>query len=264
MQKVKFIGKVVGVVVLLYGFVCVGFYVNQDKFIFQAESLSHDYLFTFDKKFTEYFVPTEDGHQLNALLFNTERPSVSKGLILYFHGNAGNLNRWGEYATDFTSLGYDVLMIDYRGYGKSSGSPTEENLYSDAQIILKWSRTNFNYTHIIIYGRSLGAAVATYLAAQSTPDLLILETPFDKLANVLYSLPSRYSFNNYTMLPEVTCRKVIIHGTEDSVVPLSAALRLKSLLHEEDKFVIIEGASHNNLREFKEYHETLKEMLELK
>jgi len=106
--------------------------------------------------------------------------------------------------------------------------------------------------------------VATRLAAQSTPDLLILETPFDELASVLYSLPSRYTFANHAMLPKVKCRKVIFHGTEDGVVPLSSALRLKSLLREEDKFVIIEGGSHNNLREFKEYHETLKEMLELK
>lgn len=261
MQKVKFIGKVVGVVVLLYGFVCVGFFFNQDKFIFQAEPLPHDYQFTFDKKFTEHIISTGNGHQLNALLFNTEQPTVSKGLILYFHGNAGNLKRWGEYATDFTSLGYDVLMIDYRGYGKSSGSPSEKNLNSDAQIILKWSRTNFNYTHIIMYGRSLGAAVATYLATHSTPDLLILETPFDKLASVLYSLPSRYSFNNHTMLPEVKCKKIIIHGTEDGVVPLSSALRLKSLLHEHDKFVIIEGGGHNDLREFKEYHKVLEEVL---
>jgi len=260
-KKIKFVGKVVGIVALLYGFLWVGFYVNQDKFIFQSESLPQDYRFTFDKKFTEYFIPTEDGHQLNALLFNTERPSVSKGLILYFHGNARNLKRWGEYATDFTSLGYDVLMIDYRGYGKSTGSPTEENLYNDAQIILKWSRANFNYTHIIIYGRSLGAAVATHLATQSTPDLLILETPFDKLSSLLYSFPSRYTFANHAMLPEVKCRRIIIHGTEDGVVPLSSALRLKSLLHEHDKFVIIEGGGHNDLREFEEYHKVLEEVL---
>lgn len=260
-KKIKFVGKVVGIVALLYGFVWVGFYVNQDKFIFQSETLPQDYKFTFDKKFTEYFIPTEDGHQLNALLFNTERPSVPKGLILYFHGNARNLKRWGEYATDFTSLGYDVLMVDYRGYGKSTGSPTEENLYNDAQIILKWSRTNFSYAHTIMYGRSLGAAVATHLATQSTPDLLILETPFDELTSVLYSFPSRYSFDNHTMLPEVKCRKIIIHGTKDRVVPLSSALRLKPLLYEEDKFVIIEGGGHNDLREFKEYHKVLEEVL---
>jgi len=261
-KKVKIIGKILGIVVLLYLAVCVGFYVNQDNFIFQSEQLPADYIFAFSKKFTEHSIPTEDGNQLNGLLFKTERPSASNGLILYFHGNAGSLKRWGEYATDFTSLGYDVFMIDYRGYGKSTGKPNEENLYQDAQTVLNWLKTSVTYSHLIIYGRSLGSAVATHLAGRSKPDLLILEAPFDELASVLYFFPSRYRFPNNAMLPEVKCRKIIIHGTDDGVVPLSSALRLKPLLRDSDQFVIIERGGHNDLRKFKEYHKTLKEVLD--
>lgn len=249
-----------GSVVLLYALVFVIFYFFQDKFVFQAKSLPTKYAFSFNHEFEEFFIPTGNGDTLNALLFRTKQEP--KGLILFFHGNAGSLKRWGEYAVDFTSLGCDILMVDYRGYGKSTGKPNEENLYQDARTILNWTKANLTYSKLILYGRSLGSAIATNLATQSNPDLLILETPFDKLSSLLYSLPSRYSFPNNTMIPEVKCRKIIIHGTEDGVVPLASALRLKPLLGKSDQFVIIEGGSHNNLHEFEKYHKTLKEALE--
>lgn len=255
----KRVVKILAGVLMVYAVTWVAFYIFQDRFIFQSEALPTEYQFQFAQKFTEHSILTGDGEQLNALLFTSEQ--TSKGLILYFHGNAGNVQRWGQYATDFTSLGYDILMMDYRGYGKSTGSPSQENLYNDAHTLLEWSKKNIPHERVIFYGRSLGAAVATNLALQSNPDLLILETPFDKLASVLYFFPSRYSFANHAMLPNVKCKKVIIHGTDDRVVPLSSALRLKPLLSEEDTFVIIEGGGHNDLREFDEYHEILKNQL---
>ena len=258
-RKIKFAGIVFGSVLLLYVVALAGFYVFQEKFIFQSESLPADHVFKFDQKFEEHTIQTEDGQSLSALLFKADS---SKGLILYFHGNAGNLQRWGKYAPDFTSLGYDILMIDYRGYGKSTGLPTEENLYTDAQTILKWAQQNLKHARLIFFGRSLGSAVATNLAVYKTPDLLILETPFDELSSVLYSFPSRFDFQNNLNLPKVNCRKVIIHGTDDSVVPLSSALKLKPILKDGDRFVVIEGGSHNDLSEFKEYHQTLKEVLQ--
>jgi len=256
----KRIGKILGGIMLLYGVAWCIFFFFQDRFIFQSHVLPPEYVFRFDQKFEEYTISTADGEKLNALLFRAES---SKGLILYFHGNANNLQRWGEYAIDFTALGYDVLMTDYRGYGKSTGTPTEENLYSDAKLILEWVKSNLlPYTRLIIYGRSLGSAVATNLAIHSNPDLLILETPFDKLSSALYLFSSTYSFSNYSMLPDVKCKRAIIHGEEDGVVPLSSALRLKPLLSSQDHFIVIEGGSHNDLRDFKAYHKVLKELLD--
>lgn len=256
---VKIIVKAFGMVVLLYLLAAAGFYLFQEKIVFQSVQLPNDYTFIFDQKFEEYNIPTADGETLNALLFKTDQPA--KGLILYFHGNADNLQRWGNYAVDFTNLGYDILMTDYRGYGKSTGSPNEEVLYNDAQTILTWSRTNSKYDRLVIYGRSLGSAIASNLATTANPDLLILETPFEKLSGALYFFPSRYDFPNNAFIPKVTCRKVLIHGTDDWVVPLTSAAKLKPFFNTHDRFVIIEGASHNNLREFTEYHETLKEVL---
>ncbi len=258
-KKVKIVGKILGIVLLLYLLVGAGFYLFQAKIVFQSESLPKDFTFKFDQKFEEYFIPTEDGEKLNALLFRSQQPA--KGLILYFHGNADNLQRWGQYAIDFTKLGYDILMTDYRGYGKSTGTPNEENFYKDAQMVLRWSQANIKYERLIIYGRSLGSAVASNLASTANPDLLILETPFDELSGALYLLPARYDFPNNIFLRNVKCKKVIFHGTDDGVVPLSSAIRLKPLLNKNDRFIVIEGGSHNNLREFEKYHDTLKEVL---
>jgi pimeloyl-ACP methyl ester carboxylesterase len=258
-MKLKTIGKILGILLMLYLFVAAWFYMFQDEFVFQSESLPKDHKFTFNQNFEEYFISTSDGETLNALLFRTQQPS--KGLILYFHGNADNLQRWGQYAVDFTKLDYDILMTDYRGYGKSTGESNEEGLYEDAQTILKWSQVNLKYNRLVIYGRSLGSAVASNLASTTNPDILILETPFEKLSGALYFLPSRYGFPNNKFLTKVKCRKVFIHGTDDWVVPLTLSIKLKPFLNENDRFVIIEGGSHNNLREFKEYHKALAEVL---
>jgi alpha-beta hydrolase superfamily lysophospholipase len=258
-KRIKIIGKILAIILLLYLIVCAWFYFFQASIIFQSESLPKDYTFTFDQKFDERNIISDDGETLNALLFKTDQPA--KGLILYFHGNADNLQRWGNYAIDFTSLGYDILMTDYRGYGKSTGLPDEENLYKDAQTILNWAQSNIKYERLVIYGRSLGSAVASNLATTANPDLLILETPFEKLSGALYFLPSRYDFPNNAFVPKVRCRKVFIHGTEDWVVPVASAMKLKPFLNDNDSFVLIEGGSHNNLREFKKYHETLKSVL---
>ncbi len=261
-------GWIVGSILIAYIVISLSFYFFHDLFVFQSRSLPKGYIFAFPQDFSEYTINTNDGEQINALLFKTSQPS--KGLILYWHGNADNLQRWGKYAIDFTQLGFDVLMPDYRGYGKSSGVPSEKGLYSDALTILQWAQQNIKHQRLIFYGRSLGSAIASQLATVHSPNLLILETPFDELSGAIYPiirpvlkfLPERYYFSNKASLTKVTCRKIIFHGTNDWIVPLSSALRLKPALKENDKFVIIKGGGHRNLRDFKEFHEALGKVLQ--
>jgi len=263
----KHISWILGISLALYLIGSIGFYLFQEKFIFQPKKLSANYVFRFNQPVEEHFIKTEDGETLNALLFKSASPS--KGFILYFHGNAGNLQRWGEYAIDFTKLNYDVLMIDYRGYGKSTGKPSEISFYKDAQTVLNWSRQNVQFSKLVIYGRSLGSSVATHLAIANTPDLLILETPFDELNGVIYPplkpmlalFPQRHYFLNNQNIPKINCPKVIFHGTDDWIVPLSSAEKLRPLLSQEDQFFIIEGGGHRNLRNFEEFHRALAEVL---
>ena len=264
---IKFGSWTIGITLCVYFIASMAFFLYQEKVIFQHDVLAKDYKFSFKEVYEEHNISTPDGETLNALLFKTSQPN--KGLVLYFHGNADNLQRWGEYASDFTSLGFDVLMTDYRGYGKSTGTPSEALLYQDAHLVLKWAQTNTPYKKLVMYGRSLGSAVASHLAKESKPDLLILETPFDELAGtmsiaikpLLYFFPLRHTFPNKEFLKDVRCRKVIFHGTNDWVVPLSSAEKLKPLLNENDEFVTIEGGGHRNLRDFPMYHEKLKEIL---
>lgn len=251
----------------LYFVVLFSFYLFSNSLIYQRTTILKSHQFNFNQPYQEYFIKTPDNTTINALYFKTR--ANSKGLIFYLHGNADNLVRWGQYASDFTSKGYDVFMIDYRGYGKSTGAPDEIKLYQDAAFVLNWVSTNIHYNQLIIYGRSLGAAVASQLAIKAEPALLILETPFAQLADViywplkpaLYLFPINARFSNLETLPKVKSKKVIFHGTSDWVVPLSSAKKLASLLGHNDQFIIIEGGGHRNLRDFKLYHDKLAEIL---
>jgi pimeloyl-ACP methyl ester carboxylesterase len=253
--------------------VLAGLYAFQDRLIFQSVPLDRAYSFRFDFPFEEFFLPVKappannQSDTVNVLWFRPD--SASRGLILYFHGNRGNLQRWGNFAPDLTRLGFDVVMLDYRGYGKSTGSPTEASLYSDAETVLNWAMGRQPQGKLIIYGRSLGSAAATSLAAKVTPDLLILETPFDQLRGVLTPYgslvatltPLRYTMSNANHLRQVRCRTIIFHGTDDRIVPLASAEKLRPLIQSADDFVIIQGGGHRGLRSFPEYQSRLAQVL---
>ena len=119
------------------------------------ESLEETYEYQFEgANFEELNLLGSDMGSLNALWFKTESP---KGMVLYFHGNAGNLSRWGNVHEVFTRAGYDVLIYDYRGYGKSTGDLDEKMFYDDAETVLSFAKQHFSEDEIIIYGRSLGS-----------------------------------------------------------------------------------------------------------
>ncbi len=252
----------------LYLFSLLFFYLFRHQLVFQATPLRQDYAYQFDHPFEEHSVSTNDGAVLNGLYFKSATPS--KGLIFYLHGNADNLQRWGEFAADFTTIGYDVFMYDYRGYGKSTGSSNNKNIYTDAITVLNWVKMTFPHTNMVIYGRSLGSAVATNLATSVNPNLLILETPFANFTDVIYwplrpsllLFPDKIEFSNQEKLPKVKCPTVIFHGTNDWVVPLSSAQKLKPYLQDENQFYVIDGAGHRNLSDFETYHQLLVKVLQ--
>ena len=154
----------------------IALYVFQERLIFYPEKLSDKHQFKFEVPCTELTYTTDDGESLNALLFKSE---ASKGLVYYHHGNARNLELWGTKAIDFTSRGYDVLMYDYRGFGKSTGKiKNEKMLYNDAVMIYKKLLHDYAEKNILIFGISLGTGIATKLAYENNTKMLILETPY--------------------------------------------------------------------------------------
>ena len=239
----------------------------QEKLIFLPSKLEPDYQYSFQSPFEELNLTAEDGTRLNALHFKLANP---KGIIVYFHGNAGDLSRWGHIAEPLTNYGWEVLIMDYRSYGKSTGELSEKALYADAQLFYDYAKKDFEATDIVVYGRSLGCAMATRVAANNNPQQLILETPFFSMEEMAKSrfpfLPVNslleYEFKNNEAIMGVNCPISIIQGTEDNVVPYESAEKLFKLLeYGTNQFIRIEGGGHNNLVEFEKYHQTIDNLL---
>jgi pimeloyl-ACP methyl ester carboxylesterase len=264
-SKLTLLYKSIFAIGIAYVLLTGGIYLFKDKIVFQADKLDENYEFKFDQPFSEVTIFTSRSDELNALIFNPIDIDA-KGTIIYFHGNADNMQRWGNYAVDFTSLGYTVLMIDFSGYGKSSGSPSEKVLYQNAEDTWQWALHHLPSKNFIIYGRSLGTAVAAQLATKHKPQQLILETPFyqfvqDRL-KILFPFGLEYTFPNYQYLEKVDCPISIFQGTEDKIVTLKSAEKLRPLLEDDDNFVIIEGGGHKNLRDYEKYHTELSRILQ--
>lgn len=240
----------------------------QERIIFQPVRLAGDYVFRFDQPFEEFYLADlTSGLRINALFFPAKW-NRGRRLILYFHGNAGNMQRWGQYAADFIRHGFDFLIIDYPGYGKSPGQPSEEGCYQSAALAYAWASARYKAEDIIIYGRSLGSAMASWLASKYPAQQLILETPFPSMPKLItYKAPrfiadqgSHINFPVEQYLQQVYYPKFVFQGTQDWVVPYRAALELKPLVGE-DRFFVIKGGGHKNLNTFPHYHKKLKEVL---
>jgi len=251
----------------LYVMIGTSLYILQEKLLFMPTILAHDYKYQFEQPFEELFFKTEADAIINALHFKAENP---KGIILYFHGNAGDLSRWGIITASFVEKGYDVLVMDYRTYGKSTGKLSERALYHDAQFCYDHLKERYNESEITIYGRSLGTAIATYLASKHHPKQLILETPYYSMVEVAKKrfpmFPVKqlmnYELPTYKFIKTVECPITMVHGTADKVIPIQLAEKLyNSLTNEQMTLTIIEGGSHNNLSDFEAYHQLIDQVL---
>jgi len=242
-------------------------YFLQEKILFRPTILPQEYKFEFSYPFQELFLKTDGEAIINALHFKAEN---SKGVILYFHGNAGNLSRWGVITEYFVNLNYDVLVMDYRGYGKSTGPLSEEALYNDAQFCFNYLKNEYKEDRITIYGRSLGTGIAAYIASKNSPKQLILETPYYSIADIAKQkfplVPTKYLLKyklpTFKFIQKVRCSIAILHGTEDHVIPFKSGEKLfNAAPKHKTTFTIIQQGNHNNLIDFKEYHYQIKDLL---
>ena len=255
-QKLK---RIIVISIGLYVVTLATLFVFQEKLLFLSTELDQGYQYQFNSNFEELFLAAQDGAKLNAVHFKAKTP---KGVILYFHGNAGDLSRWGAMAKSFVEKEYDVLIMDYRTYGKSTGKLSEAVFYTDAQLFYDYLKQDYNEQDITVYGRSLGTAMAAFLAFKNNPQQLILETPYYSMSDVAaYRFPFfpvkkllKYKFPCYQYVSKVKCPITIFHGTDDEVVPLMSA---KKLFHDAPKsqteFIVIKGGTHNNLKAFEDY-----------
>lgn len=144
-------------------------YFVQQYFFFHPEKLPRNFQFKYDRPFKEWNLQPEKGARLNGLHFTVENP---KGVILYFHGNTRSVKGWAKFAQDFTRYGYDLVMFDYRGFGKSFGKRNEENMLKDSDFIYQKLKEKYPEDAIIVYGRSFGSAFAVKVCSLNNPPLL--------------------------------------------------------------------------------------------
>ena len=249
-----------------YVVICITLYLLQERFIFFPEKLPRDFQFSFENPFEELSLEV-DGAVLNALYF---RVPSAKGVVLYFHGNAGSLRDWGHVAENFLQYDHDILIVDYRGYGKSSGTITSEKaILLDAVAAYDFLQQQVAEKDIVVYGRSVGSAPATYLATVRHPRTLILEAPFYSLQDMVaqqlpFAVPSpllKYTFRNDLWAADVQCPVHIFHGTRDEVIPFTSGERLVTRFPGDSRLITIDGGMHNNLEQFPLYHEELRTIL---
>jgi alpha-beta hydrolase superfamily lysophospholipase len=238
-------------------------YLLQDLLFFHPKKLPSSHRFTFPHPFTELNIPVGD-RNLNVVQF---KAANTKGIVLYFHGNMRNIERYANQAPLFTQHGYDVWMVDYPGFGKSTGKRTEETMYADAQLLYNIALKEVPAEDIVIYGRSIGTGVASYLAAHQPCQQLVLETPYYSIEAIaryyapIFPVKSlmhyRFPINEY--LPRVKAPITILHGTRDEVIPYRQAKRLASI--KEVALITIPKGKHNNLSDYPLFQQTIARLL---
>ncbi len=261
-----FILYVFSTLVLLYLVALFVIWAIQHYIIFHPVPLRADHVFEFETVYQEILLPSHDElTKISALHFRCEAQKAKKKVILYCHGNADNMQRWGEHYIDFLARGYDFFVWDYRGYGKTKGKATLENIYADAQQCYDYLTQQYDNQDIILYGRSLGTGIAAMLTAQNKAPLLFLETPYDTILGVFHSkaplfyLPKilKYNFSTTQYLPQIQCPVCVMHGTKDEIIAYGRAKKLKPFLKKDDIFITFPNGKHKNLNTFALYHETL-------
>ena len=211
----------------------------------QSAGLSHQ----------EVNFPAADGVELHGW-FVPGDPQAP--VILFFHGNAGNISHRVDNLRLFhRHLGVSVFIIDYRGYGKSTGKISEEGTYADARGALTWLHDNgWDNDRIIYFGRSLGAAVASQLAVEHQPAALVLESPFTSVAAmgrrhnpIIYFLLGwllQSEYDTLSKIDQIGAPLLLFHGTRDTIVPTKMGQEIFAHANEPKTLHLIEGAGHND------------------
>ncbi len=262
--------SVVTVVLIVYVITNVIVYYAQERFLFKPEKLPKDFEYKYPHKdFKEYNIEVGPGENINGIHFQLPEP---KGVVLYLKGNSRSIKGWGKFAVDFTRLNFDVVMVDYRGFGKSTGRRSEEAIKNDLQIVYDVMKQQVDEKYIIVYGRSLGSGFAAKLASTNKPRMLILESPYYSLRRMArryipfmpLSLILRFPVRTFVWLKYVKCPIKIIHGTNDRLIPFKTSVKLSKINPDITRLYPVIGGGHNNLHTFEEYHRMLEEMVNSK
>lgn len=263
MQRGRVLLTVLGIPLLLYGAAVGAIYLRQESLLFFPEPLAAEHRFRVPGV-TERYVQV-DGARLHALHF---RQPNARGVVFFLHGNAGNNDSWLTDTTFYEKSGYDLFLLDYRGYGKSTGRiESETQLHADVRAAWDAIAPEYAGRRKVIYGRSLGTGPAARLASEVAADLLILVSPYASVREVAgerfpwvpigllrYPLPTR------DWLPAVKAPVLLIHGDSDEVIPPEHAERLQQV-RTDAELLRLPGYGHNDVHLAPRYTERLLQRL---
>lgn len=242
-------------------------YINQVEIIFDSSKLTKDFKFKFNQEFEEINVKSFDDKKLNGLLFKAKDP---KGIVFYLHGNSGALDSWGDIASVYTDLGYDIFILDYRGYGKSEGKiESEEQVFKDISFAYKNILKRYDEKNAVIIGYSIGTGFAAYLASNNNPKMLILQSPYYNFlefssTRIPYvpDLFKKFKIETNLFIVNVKAPVFIFHGKNDNLIPIQNSDRLSKLLHKGSLFCKLDNQDHLQMNQNLDYQKKLKSVLQ--
>lgn len=236
--------------VILYVGICLFMMWGQEKFLFHPTVVPESHAWKLPPNAKETWLATEDGARLNAVLHQVDS---AKGVVLFLHGNGGNLENATHFAETFGRHGYATLVLDYRSYGKSQGKLSEQGLYYDVEAAYEYLQDKYNQDSIVVYGQSLGSGLATHLAAKYRPRHLILETPYTSILEVAQGqypwLPIsyllKYPLRSRDKITSVVCPVTVFHGTADATIPYAMGQEMARLANK-GELLTCQGVGHND------------------
>jgi uncharacterized protein len=245
---------------LLYAALLALVWWQQERLIFLPSPLPAEHRFDVGADVHEAWLDVP-GARLHALHLRNREP---RGVVFFLHGNAGNLDSWFVNADFYRRLNFDLFMLDYRGYGKSSGR-IESQAQLEADVRAAWESIAPRYAGLrrVLVGRSLGSALAAGLGAELQPELTVLVSPYESLAALAAEhyrwVPQpllRYPLRTDEALARIKSPVLLLHGDRDTLIAPQHSERLLRIAPHAER-VLIEGAGHNDLQQFPAYLEAI-------
>ena len=227
----------------------------KDSFTFFPDRVSEIPMNEIPSFAEEHIISTADAESIQSFYFH-HQTGEQLPLLIYFHGNAGNLYSRFEPATRIYQLGYDVLLVSYRGYAKSTGTPTEKGIFLDGEAAVNYAISKLDYQeeNIALLGRSLGSTVAVHIAQYRNFQGVLLITPLTSGRDMAVAMGlgmlkflAGNSYNSMEKINHLTSPLLIIHGDRDEVVPYHMGKSLFEAYNGPKHMVTIKNGRHNDL-----------------
>lgn len=262
----KKLGRFVIYLFIIYSILCTALYFIQENLIFHPQKITAQSHYRFSEAHEELNFTMPDQTRLNGVLLKTS--DSCKGLIFYLHGNSGSADGWGEHGAKLTQYGYDVFVLDYRGYGKSEGQITsEKQLHDDVKNVFNSITKKYYQQHkkIVVLGYSIGTGPSAKLASENKIDQLFLLAPYysftDLVVHKIKIFPPflvKYKFKTNEYISQCKMPITLFHGNADEVIYYESSLKLKALLKSTDTLIILENQGHKGIHDNVKFRETIK------